>query len=94
MQMTGPEFIDRLSSAALLHHPGAVWDYGFGLDVLGLVVEQVTGQTLGQYLHDNVCQPLGMVDSHFVIPVDKVVALCQSDADRSRRPAARRRCVR
>ena len=71
MQMTGPEFIDRLSSAALLHHPGAVWDYGFGLDVLGLVVEQVAGQTLGQYLHHNVFQPLGMVDSHFVIPVDK-----------------------
>ena len=37
--MTGPEFLDRLSSLPVLHQPGTVWDYGFGLDVLGLVVE-------------------------------------------------------
>ena len=35
--MTGAEFIERLGGLPLLHQPGAVWDYGFGLDVLGLV---------------------------------------------------------
>ncbi len=46
--MTAAEFMDKLGDAPLLHQPGAVWDYGFGLDVLGLVIEKVTGQPLGQ----------------------------------------------
>jgi len=37
--MSGAEFLDRLSTMPLLHQPGMVWDYGFGLDVLALVVE-------------------------------------------------------
>ncbi len=47
--MTSGEFLDRLSSASLYHQPGAAWDYGFGLDVLGLVIEQITGVSLGEY---------------------------------------------
>ena len=70
--MTGPEFIERLASAPLLYQPGTVWDYGFGLDVLGLIVEQLTEQSLGRYLQENVFKPLGMVDTHFVLPQDKV----------------------
>jgi CubicO group peptidase (beta-lactamase class C family) len=70
--MSGAEFIDKLASAPLLYHPGAVWDYGFGLDVLGLIVEQLTEQSLGRYLQENVWKPLGMTDTHFVIPEDKV----------------------
>jgi CubicO group peptidase (beta-lactamase class C family) len=70
--MTASEFLDRLSAAPLLHHPGAMWDYGFGLDVLALIVEQITEQSLGQYLQENVWKPLGMTDTHFVIPADKV----------------------
>jgi CubicO group peptidase (beta-lactamase class C family) len=70
--MTGPEFLDRLSSLPLLHHPGTTWDYGFGLDVLGLVVEQVTEQTLGQYLEKRVFGPLGMVDTGFLVPAEKL----------------------
>ena len=70
--MNGSEFLDRLGSAPLLHHPGTVWDYGFGLDVLGLIVESLSEQALGQYLEEQVWKPLGMVDTHFVIPADKV----------------------
>ena len=70
--MTGPEFIDHLSSRPLLYQPGTVWDYGFGLDVLGLIVESLSEQALGQYLEEQVWKPLGMVDTHFVIPADKV----------------------
>jgi CubicO group peptidase (beta-lactamase class C family) len=69
--LTGPEFLDKLAAQPLLHQPGAVWDYGFGLDVLGLVVEQLSEQTLGRYLQDNVFKPLGMADTHFHIPADK-----------------------
>ena len=69
--MTGPEFLGKLAGVPLLHQPGAVWDYGFGLDVLGLIVEGLTEKTLGQYLQDNVWLPLGMADTHFLIPAAK-----------------------
>jgi CubicO group peptidase (beta-lactamase class C family) len=69
--MTGPQFIDRLSEAPLLHQPGSVWDYGFGLDVLGLVIEQITGKTLGEYFRTNIFEPLGMADTGYLVPKDK-----------------------
>jgi CubicO group peptidase (beta-lactamase class C family) len=69
--MTGAEFLDHLASRPLLYQPGTVWDYGFGLDVLGLVVESLTEQSLGKYLQDHVWKPLGMADTHFLIPADK-----------------------
>jgi CubicO group peptidase (beta-lactamase class C family) len=68
---TGPELLDKLPQLPLLHQPGTVWDYGLGLDVLGLLVEQLSEQTLGAYLRDNVFKPLGMTDTHFLIPAEK-----------------------
>ncbi len=42
----------------LLYQPGTVWDYGFGLDVLGLIIEQLTEQSLGDYLgQQNIWKP-------------------------------------
>src|SRR5882757_9675252 len=69
--MTGSELLDRLSSLPLAHQPGTVWEYGFGLDVLGLVIEKISEQPLGQYLQNNVWKPLSMTDTGFVIPADK-----------------------
>ena len=72
VNLTAAEFLDKLSAQPLLHQPGAVWDYGFGLDVLGLLVEQISEQTLGHYFQDNILKPLGMVDTGFHVPADKV----------------------
>lgn len=72
VSMTGAELMDQLAAVPLLYQPGTVWDYGFGLDVLGLIVEQLTEQSLDRYLQEQVWRPLGMVDTHFVIPADKV----------------------
>jgi CubicO group peptidase (beta-lactamase class C family) len=69
--MTGAEFLDHLSSRPLLYQPGTVWDYGFGLDVMGLIIEQVTEQSLGAYLQQNVWKPLGMADTGFLVAADK-----------------------
>ncbi len=69
--MSGDQFLDKLASLPLLHQPGAVWDYGFGIDVLGLVIEKVSGQPLGEYLKANLWAPLGMNDTGFYIPPDK-----------------------
>jgi len=67
----GAAFIDKLSSLPLLYQPATVWDYGFGLDLLGLTIEQISGQTLGQYLKANVFLPLGMNDTGFSISADQ-----------------------
>ena len=48
--MSGPELLDKLATLPLLHQPGAVWDYGFGLDVLGLSSSSSREQSLGRYL--------------------------------------------
>ena len=55
----------------LLYQPATVWDYGFGLDLLGLTIEKISGQTLGQYLKANLFTPLGMTDTGFSISADQ-----------------------
>jgi CubicO group peptidase (beta-lactamase class C family) len=67
----GAAFMDKLASLPLLYQPATVWDYGFGLDVLGLTIETVTRQSLGQYLQANLFAPLGMTDTGFSISAEK-----------------------
>jgi CubicO group peptidase (beta-lactamase class C family) len=67
----GAAFMDKLASLPLLYQPATVWDYGFGLDVLGLAIESITKQSLGQYLQANLFTPLGMTDTGFSISADK-----------------------
>ncbi len=69
--MTGAEFLSHMSALPLLWQPGTVWDYGYGLDILGQVVEKITGQTLGQYEQANIYKPLGMTDTSFNVPPAK-----------------------
>jgi CubicO group peptidase (beta-lactamase class C family) len=70
--LTGPEFIEKLASLPLHYQPGTVWDYGLGLDVLGLVIEAVTKQPLSRFLGERLFGPLGMVDTEFIVTSDKV----------------------
>jgi CubicO group peptidase (beta-lactamase class C family) len=65
---TGPEFIETISRAPLLYQPGTVWDYSLSTDVLGLVVETISGKSLGAFLEQRIWKPLGMVDTGFTIP--------------------------
>jgi len=67
----GAAFMDKLASLPLLYQPATVWDYGFGLDALGLTIESITGERLGQYLQANLFTPLGMTDTGFSISADK-----------------------
>jgi CubicO group peptidase (beta-lactamase class C family) len=75
--MTGAEFIERLAQAPLLFHPGTTWEYGLSTDVLGRVVEVVTGKTLGQVFGERIFGPLKMVDSGFVVPASKQGRIAQ-----------------
>ena len=50
----------------LAHQPGTEFEYGFSTDVLGAVVEQVSGQRMGDYLADNLWKPIGMLDATYL----------------------------
>ena len=59
------EMVDRLAALPLLHQPGERFTYGLGTDVLGRVVEVVSGESLADYMEAEIFEPLGMVDTGF-----------------------------
>ena len=71
------EFVSRLSTVPLKFSPGARWEYGVSVDVLGRLVEVIDGKTLGEALSARVFKPLGMVDSAFQVSADKLMRAAQ-----------------
>ncbi|MDO7835375.1 serine hydrolase [Sphingobium sp. HBC34] len=69
---TSDQFIADLATLPLEFSPGEHWNYSVSTDVLGVVVERLTGLDLGTVFHDRIFTPLGMVDTHFVLPDGKV----------------------
>ena len=61
----------KLAEMPLLFSPGTAWNYSVATDVLGHIVELVSGQTLDVYFKENILDPLGMHDTFFHIPDDK-----------------------
>ena len=64
---SGPEFMDKLATIPLLYEPGTVWDYGFGIDVVGLVQEKIANKSLGAVLQERVWSKVGMADTTFQV---------------------------
>ena len=62
------ETCDALAGLPLLFDPGTEWNYSYSTDVLGRVVELVSGQPLDEYLAEHVTGPLGMGDTGFQVP--------------------------
>ena len=62
----------RLGRVKLLHHPGEKFTYGLNVDILGRLIEIWSGQTLGQYLEEAMFVPLGMPDTAFFVPAEKL----------------------
>jgi CubicO group peptidase (beta-lactamase class C family) len=67
--------IERLGSLQFEAHPGERWVYGFATDVLGAVVEKVSGMPLDEFLRTRIFAPLKMNDTHFYLPPDKAARL-------------------
>jgi len=65
---TNAEFSHTLAALPLQFQPGTVWAYSRATDVLGRLVEVVSGQTLGDFLQAEILGPLGMVDTGFAVP--------------------------
>lgn len=65
VKMSRAEYLAAMAKAPLLFEPGSDWEYGFSTDVLGLLVEAVTGEPLGKTLARRIWQPLGMSSTAF-----------------------------
>lgn len=64
-QMESDEFIAKLAALPLQSDPAVLWNYSVSTDVLGVAVERISGQRLGNYFAEHIFAPLGMVDTAF-----------------------------
>ena len=74
-------FLSQLAAAPLLYQPGTVWDYGLSIDVIGLVVEALSGVSLGTFLQERLFAPLGMVDTAFQVSGERLARPLPLDPD-------------
>jgi CubicO group peptidase (beta-lactamase class C family) len=78
---TGPgltNFITKLATLPLKHQPGDAWTYGVNQDVQGAVIERVTGKSFGAFLEERIFRPLGMKDTGFDVPPEKMDRLAKT----------------
>lgn len=68
------EFADRIAKLPLARQPGTLWRYGHSTDVLGGIIEIVSGQTLYQFLKQRIFDPLGMNSTKFVLATEDELA--------------------
>ena len=66
------EFSKELASAPLVHQPGEKWTYGVGMDLLGCIIEKVSGMTFGNFMRENIFDPLDMKDTAFAVPESEI----------------------
>ncbi len=80
MEKKGQTLLDAvkiLAKLPLVHQPGVQWTYGLNFDVLGCVIEVVSGMNLNDFLTKNIFEPLGMTDTYFNVPAAKANRLAQ-----------------
>ena len=75
------EFVTKLSKLPLAHQPGAVWEYGMSTDVLGRIVEVVSGMSLDRFLEERITRPLGMPDTSFYLTTARTPRLAEPQVD-------------
>jgi CubicO group peptidase (beta-lactamase class C family) len=66
------EFVKRIARLPLVFHPGEDWVYSYATDVVGRLVEVFSGMSLAEYLDTKIFGPLGMVDTAFSVPPEKI----------------------
>jgi len=74
------EFVKKLATAPLMFQPGTTWEYSRSTDVLGHVIERVSGMPLDRFLDERILKPLGMKDTGFYAPPDRAGRLAEAFA--------------
>ena len=64
--------VERVAKIPLLAQPGAEWNYSIATDVLGYLVQVISGQDFGEFIEQRILAPLGMRDTHFTISDEKL----------------------
>lgn len=67
-RLSNTELTQRLASLPLAYAPGTIWEYSRATDVLGALIEHVSGHSLGAFLQARILGPLGMADTGFCVP--------------------------
>jgi CubicO group peptidase (beta-lactamase class C family) len=65
-------FIDKMATLPLLYQPGTRWVYSVGVDIQGYLVEKLSGKTFPEFLRTRLFEPLGMIDTGFSVPAEKL----------------------
>ena len=65
------DFAERMGRCPLLFQPGSHWAYGTGADIMGAVIEKISGMPFGEFLKKEIFDPLGMKDTAFYVPEEK-----------------------
>jgi len=71
------EFTTKLGQIPLKHQPGTTWEYSVSVDVQGYLVEKLSGQSFGSFLEERIFDPLGMTDTDFHVPEEKLSRFAQ-----------------
>jgi CubicO group peptidase (beta-lactamase class C family) len=79
--LTTAEFVTELAKLPLIDQPGPSWNYSHSTDVIGRVIEIVSGQSLGAFLDERIFKPLGMRDTSFFLPAEKRERLAEPFAN-------------
>ncbi len=69
------EMTRRIASAPLAYEPGTKWRYSIAMDVQGAIAERLSGQSLPDFMRERIFQPLGMIDTDFYVPAEKIPRL-------------------
>lgn len=63
--------VNKLAAMPLVHQPGEAWTYGLNVDILGYLIEVLSGRTLDQFFKERLFIPMGMTDTYFYLPKEK-----------------------
>jgi CubicO group peptidase (beta-lactamase class C family) len=69
------KFVETLTEIPLAFQPGEKWEYSLSTDVLGYIIEVISGKRLNQYFEENIFKPIGMTDTDFYVPAEKLYRL-------------------
>lgn len=77
LTLTPEQQVAAFAQAPLVWQPGTTFDYSLSTDLLGRVLEKVSGQSLGTLLDEKLIKPLGMKDTQFVVPASKAARIAE-----------------
>ncbi|HUX74982.1 MAG TPA: serine hydrolase domain-containing protein [Steroidobacteraceae bacterium] len=87
-QQTNAELVEKLARLPLAYQPGTTFEYGMSTDVLGRIVEVVSGLSLDRFIAERITGPLGMADTGFAVKAAALDRLAEPQAEAAPSPAA------